>query len=317
MGRALRIEYPGAFYHVTSRGNERKDIYRSLRDREKFLEYLESASVRYRACIHAYCLMSNHFHLLVETPQGNLSAIMQHVNGAYTNYHNTKRRRSGHLLQGRYKAILVERDEYALELSRYIHLNPVRAKVVGRPEAYRWTSYGAYIGASEVPSWLARDMVLGDAGSGRREAEERYRQFVEVGLDRELGNPLEKVVASTLLGGEGFVAWVKENFLKDRPGERALPALRQLTDRPTVDAIRTASQRYLRDEPRRARRVALYLCHQLTGLRLREIGAAFGMTEAAVSQASRRTGEELLRSSELAKVVHDIKSHVELSDVEI
>lgn len=114
MARQLRIEYSGAYYHVTARGNDRKEIFKSEKDREKFLSYLESAVVRYGAVIHVWCLMSNHYHLLVETPSGNLSQVMQHINGAYTNYYNVKRKRSGHLLQGRYKAILVEADEYAL-----------------------------------------------------------------------------------------------------------------------------------------------------------------------------------------------------------
>jgi len=127
MARPLRIAYPGAFYHVTSRGNEQKDVFKSQRDREKFLDYLATATERYGAVIHVYCLMSNHYHLLLETPAGNLSQIMRHINGAYTTYFNIKRKRSGHLFQGRFKAILVEADEYATELSRFIHLNPIRA----------------------------------------------------------------------------------------------------------------------------------------------------------------------------------------------
>ncbi len=118
MGRPLRIEYPGAFYHVTARGNEQREIYKSIADRERFLDYLASATERYGAVVHVWCLMTNHYHLLLEAPAGNLSQIMRHINGAYTNYFNTKRRRSGHLFQGRYKAILVERDAYAMELSR-------------------------------------------------------------------------------------------------------------------------------------------------------------------------------------------------------
>jgi putative transposase len=118
MARLLRIAYPGAFYHVTSRGNAQKDVFKSLRDRERFLEYLASATERYGAVIHVYCLMSNHYHLLLETPAGNLSQIMRHINGAYTTYFNIKPKRSGLLFQGRFKAILVETDEYATELSR-------------------------------------------------------------------------------------------------------------------------------------------------------------------------------------------------------
>ena len=138
MARPLRITYPGAFYHITSRGNERKNIFKSQRDREQFLIYLESATERYGAKIHVYCLMSNHYHLLLETPLANLSQIMRHINGAYTTYFNIKRERAGHLFQGRYKAILVEMDEYAQELSRYIHLNPVRAGIAEMPEQYPW-----------------------------------------------------------------------------------------------------------------------------------------------------------------------------------
>ena len=141
MARPLRIAFPGAFYHVTTRGNERKTVFKRKRDRERFLEYLETATERYHAVIHAYCLMDNHYHLLLDTPAGNLSQIMHHGNGAYTTYFNVKRARSGHLFQGRYKAILVEKDEYAKELSRYIHLNPVRAKMVEQPEQYEWTRY--------------------------------------------------------------------------------------------------------------------------------------------------------------------------------
>jgi REP element-mobilizing transposase RayT len=126
MTRPLRISFPGAFYHVTSRGNERRPISQSRRDFERFIGYLESATERYGARVHCFCLMTNHYHLLLETPRANLGAILHHLNTSYTNYFNKKRGRNGHLFQGRYKAILVEKDSYALELSRYIHLNPVR-----------------------------------------------------------------------------------------------------------------------------------------------------------------------------------------------
>jgi putative transposase len=139
MARPLRIAYPGAWYHVTSRGNEQKDVFKSSKDREKFLDYLVSATERYGAAIHVFCLMSNHYHLLLETPGGNLSQIMRHINGAYTTYFNVKRKRAGHLFQGRFKAILIEADEYALELSRYIHLNPVRAGMADEPGEYAWS----------------------------------------------------------------------------------------------------------------------------------------------------------------------------------
>jgi REP element-mobilizing transposase RayT len=126
MGRPLRIRFPGAHYHITARGNEKKDIFKSRWDRERFLSYLESSNSRYEANIHAYCLMTNHYHLLLETPEGNLSEIMRHINGAYTNYFNTKHQRAGHLLQGRYKAILIEADEYLMELMTPVGVTDTR-----------------------------------------------------------------------------------------------------------------------------------------------------------------------------------------------
>src|SRR4030042_4081714 len=127
MSRPLRIEYRVAFYHITSRGNERKATFRGNKNYERFLLYFESATERYGAKIHCFCLMPNHYHLLLETPRGNLHQILHHLNTGYTNYFNVRTGRVGHLFQGRYRAILVDKDNYALELSRYIHLNPVRA----------------------------------------------------------------------------------------------------------------------------------------------------------------------------------------------
>jgi len=184
MARPLRISYPGAFYHITARGNEKKDIYKNDRDRKKFLEYLESATERYGARIHVYCLMGNHYHLLLETPNGNLSEIMRHINGAYTTYYNIKRGRSGHLLQGRYRALLLDADEYAEALSRYIHLNPVKAGIVEKPEAYPWSSCQDYFGMRISPDWLHQDFILSFFGKKESTARKGYREFCEKRLGR-------------------------------------------------------------------------------------------------------------------------------------
>jgi len=148
------------FYHITARGNERKNIFKSNRDRERFLGYLGSASERYKAIIHTYSLMGNHYHILLQTPAGNLSQIMHHINGAYTNYFNVKRKRSGHLFQGRYRALLADIDEYAQELSRYIHLNPVKAGMVEKPEQYKWSSYRDYINVNKSSNGFVLNFIL-------------------------------------------------------------------------------------------------------------------------------------------------------------
>ncbi|MDF1551894.1 MAG: transposase [Deferrisomatales bacterium] len=312
MARPLRIEYPGAFYHVTSRGNERKDIFRSKRDREKFLDYLGSATVRYGARIHVYCLMSNHYHLLVETPEGNLSRIMRHINGAYTTYFNVKRQRSGHLLQGRYKAILVEREEHLVELSRYVHLNPVAARMVGKPGEHVWSSYNAYVGAAASPDWLERRDVLARFGEGEAAAGGSYRAFVEGDLDREVvvPSPWEKVVGSTVLGSRGFVEWVQETFIAAGSGDREVPAARALAVWPSLDAIEAAVARGFPEDSRLARKLALYLSHRHSGRPLKDIGNRFGLGPSGVSEASRSGAQAVAKWPEVRRRVAEIAREV-------
>src|SRR4030066_2444129 len=167
MARPLRIEYPGAIYHITSRGNARQPIYKDDKDRETFLELLGSVVSRYGWICHAYCLMGNHYHLLIETPDGNLSQGMRQLNGIYTQHFNRRHGRVGHLFQGRFKAIVVDRDSYLLELCRYVVLNPIRAAMVKHVEHYPWSSYPATMGLADCPVWLNTDWLLGRFGKRR------------------------------------------------------------------------------------------------------------------------------------------------------
>ena len=316
MARPLRIEYPGAFYHVTSRGNEQKDVFKSIKDREKFLSYLESAGTRYGAVIHAYCLMSNHYHLLLETPEGNLSQIMRHVNGAYTTYFNVKRKRAGHLFQGRYKAILVEADEYAVELSRYIHLNPVRAGKTSRPEEYQWSSYRDYIGLNKAPDWLKEGFILGYFGGNSSEARNRYRKFVEDLLDREYDSPLKEVVASTILGSPEFVNEVSERKLGGIRDTRNIPAVKELALHPSMDEIITRVKEEPVDE-KLLRNISIYCCQKFSGARLKEVGEHFGISDAAVSQASRRLALKAEEDQALKKMIRRLEAKLRrVSEVE-
>jgi len=307
MARPLRIEYTGAFYHVTSRGNEQKDVFKSQKDREKFLEYLASATKRYGAIIHVYCLMSNHYHLLLETPEGNLSQIMRHINGAYTTYFNVKRKRAGHLFQGRYKAILVEADEYATELSRYIHLNPVRAGMVTSPEEYRWSSYGSYISPNKTAEWLETEFILGYFSANGIDVNSKYRQFVEELLDSEYESPLKTTVASTILGSEGFVREIAERHLGERKAERGVPAVKGLSARPSIDDIIHKVKTVLGERDELMRNVSIYCCQKYSGARLKEIGERFGISDAAVSQASRRLALKAGKDQELKKVIDSVE----------
>jgi len=168
MGRPVRIEYVGALYHISSRGNERKKIFLDVEDRIRFLNLLIEYHDRYGILIHSYVLMDNHYHLILETPMGNLLKVMHGINGGYTGYFNRKYKRVGHLFQGRYRAILVEKESYLLPLSRYVHLNPVRAGLVRRPEGYRWSSYRGYIGREREEDWVEYAWALSQFAESRK-----------------------------------------------------------------------------------------------------------------------------------------------------
>jgi REP element-mobilizing transposase RayT len=298
LARQLRIEYPGALYHVTSRGNEKKDIFRSIKDRDKFLSYLSSAWERHGAVFHAYCLMSNHFHLMVETPLGNLSWIMKHINGSYTTYFNVKHKRAGHLLQGRYKAVLVQADAYAAELSRYIHLNPVRAKMVSTPEEYRWSSCSRYLEGTE-PSWLSTGLVLGYFGTEDEDRRRNYRDYLYDAIGKESRDPLSDSVASTILGSDDFVRDIREKYLDGKENDRELPALRDLSRGPGVAEIKALSEEAFPENERLARMAGIYLCWRYSGAKLKEIGALYGISESGVNRACSRFEKMMERNEDL------------------
>ena len=307
MARPLRIAFPGAFYHITSRGNERKAVFKSKRDREKFFEYLETATERYHAVIHAYCLMDNHYHLLIETPSANLPQIMRHINGAYTTYFNVKRARSGHLFQGRYKAILVEKDEYAKELSRYIHLNPVRAKMVKSPEAYAWSSYNFYIGKKKPPKWLHRNFILGYFDKKNSEAQREYQKFVTALVDVEYKSPLTAVTGSVLLGTEDFVAFIREKYLCGQKPNRDLPAIGQLVSGVTMETVCDIVAASVQEDPVLLRNTQIYLCRKHTSEKLKTIGHRFAISNAGVSQVVKRLKIKIANDCKLRKQIENLE----------
>lgn len=202
MARPLRIEFAGALYHITSRGDRREAIYEDDEDRAAFLSILAEVVERYHWICHAFCLMTNHYHLVIETLEGNLSQGMRHLNGVYTQASNRRHRRVGHLFQGRLKGILVDKDAYLLELSWYVILNPVRARMVDAPEQWPWSSYRAMRGTAPTPNWLVVDGLLSQFGPVREEARRRYRTFVLEGVGRGIWEGLRQQI---YLGDEAFV----------------------------------------------------------------------------------------------------------------
>ncbi|MGH8512095.1 MAG: REP-associated tyrosine transposase [Gammaproteobacteria bacterium] len=246
MARPLRLEFPGALYHLSSRGNAREPIVLDDDDRRVFLSVMASVIKRFNWLCHAYCLMSNHYHLLVETPEANLSQGMRQLNGVYTQRFNRRRARVGHLFQGRFKAILVDRDSYLLELCRYVVLNPVRAKMVKDPLNYPWSSLRATAGLDPKPPCLTVDWVLGQFAKTASVARRRYTEFIRSGLG--LSSPWEHLRGQVLLGGPGFVESLKP-YLAGRRRLKDIPRAQRLLDRPSLETL------FRKDEsPRKSQR---------------------------------------------------------------
>jgi REP element-mobilizing transposase RayT len=234
MARALRIEYPGAVYHVMARGNQGRPIFKDDPDRKRFLETLGEAAEKTGIVIHAYVLMGNHYHLLLETPEGNLVAALKWLQGAYTQRYNGRHKVFGHLFQGRYKAVIVDPQEssYFQVVSTYIHLNPARAGMIRvgqeRLKRYRWSSYPWYLNrAGKGPKWLRRDRVMGSLGmaEGERKGYEAYieERVLELGMKdgrKELEEEWKKLRRGWYVGGDGFVERLHERLKKAMAGRR-------------------------------------------------------------------------------------------------
>ncbi|MFH1142093.1 MAG: transposase [Candidatus Uhrbacteria bacterium] len=233
MARPLRIEFPGALYHITSRGNGRKKIFRSDQDKIAFLKVLKNITKDYNWICHAYCLMDNHYHLLIETPDGNLSKGMRSLNGVYTQIFNKAHRSVGHIFQGRYKSFLIEKDGYLMEVARYLVLNPVRANIVLSPHLFKWSSYRSTVGLSGKPDWLTIDWILGMFSTNRQTAQKQYVAFIKEGMGYD--SPFDKV-KGTILGSDFFISHVWDitrgsELIKDIPREQRIvgrPPLNEL-----------------------------------------------------------------------------------------
>ncbi len=316
MARQLRIEYEGGFYHITSRGNQREKIFWGAKDRERLKTILGRTKERYGYLLHAYVFMSNHYHLLIETPHANLHQVMQNINTSYTVFVNKKYHRSGHLFQGRYKAFIVDKDKYLLALSRYIHLNPVRAGVVKRAEQFRWSSYQEYLYGRKGETLTDTDETLGFFSKQRAVAVRKYREFVEAGTQGK--SPLPDAMGS-ILGDEGFREGVLK-FLRVTSDKAGIPEIRKIERTHEIKDIVIGVAGYYglresdllrrRRSTERQRKMGLYLSKLLSGKRNADIGAVFGITIQGVTNAvrdieKRREGDKRL-DLELRKIKESI-----------
>ncbi|MDL2354240.1 MAG: transposase [Pseudomonadota bacterium] len=274
MARPLRLEFAGALYHVTSRGDRQEDIFRSDGDRQAWQRILASVCARFRWHIHAFCQMGNHYHLVVETLDGNLARGMRQLNGEYTQRFNLRNATVGHLFQGRYHAILVQRQTYLLELSRYVVLNPVRAGMVAAPNAWPWSSYSMTCGDVPAPEWLAIDWLLSQFAAQRGAAVHAYREFVAAG--RGLLSPMAKLRHNLVLGDEEFVKQL---------GVGAIVVDKTETSRPQKKSVALALHQYRSSfDDRRAAMAHAYLEGPYT---MAEIAEHFSVHYKTVSRAVR------------------------------
>lgn len=271
MARPLRLEYAGALYHITSRGNRREDIYEDDADREMFLSLLGQVCESFNWWCHAYCLMSNHYHLLIETPDANLSKGMRQLNGLYTQNFNRKHNRVGHVFQGRYKAILIEKQSYLLEVARYIVLNPVRAQMVRSAKDWPWSSYRASAGQADSPQFLMTEWLLAAFAKRKSLAIEHYKKFVQEG--RGQLSPWETLRNQVYLGSASFVEKIQAHIDGDRELSE-IPASQRRPIPKTIAHYEKNSQ---------SRNHAIIEAYRSGGYTLKQIGEHFGLHYSTVS----------------------------------
>jgi REP element-mobilizing transposase RayT len=278
MSRPIRIEFPDALYHVTARGDRREDIFEDDQDRLTFLKTLEQVINQFNWTCYAWCMMDNHYHLLIQTPDGNLSKGMRQLNGVYTQASNRRHRRVGHLFQGRFKAILVDKDAYLLELARYIVLNPVRAGMVKAPKDWAWSSYRASMGLEPAPPWLAEDGLLAMFAKRRSLAQQRYEQFVSEGI--KVDSPWANLKGQVFLGDEQFVTRMQAHIQTGKDDVQIPLAQRRPKPPPLAEIAKRAPDR----------NAAIVAAHATGGYSYQQIADYFGVHFTTVGRIVRGGG---------------------------
>ena len=273
MSRPLRIELAGGLYHVTSRGDRRENIYENDEDRKEWLAVLEKVCDRFNWRCHAYCLMDNHYHFVVETAEGNLSKGMRQLNGVYTQYLNRKYNRAGHVFQGRYKAILVEKESYLLELSRYVVLNPVRARMVSQVEDWPWSSYHSMLGKVEPYPWLEINWILGQFSDNRLKAIENYINFVREGVG--LPPVWTELKQQIYIGSDQFVESMLKKVIQDKKCVEDVPLMQHRKLPKMLEEYCNQSN---------SRNEAIRVAFSSGGYTMKQIGSYFGLHYTSVSR---------------------------------
>ncbi len=316
MPRPLRIEFEGAWHHVMNRGAAQQDIFKHNQHRNIFLNLLREASLYYNVQCHAYCLMNNHYHLLLHTPQSNLSIGMRHINGVYTQKFNRSEKIDGPLFRGRYKAILIEEDAYLLHVSRYIHLNPVEAKIIDNPEEYQWSSYAAYIGNYQAQPWLQTDFILDTFKTNKSY---QYKLFVNEGLDQTTKKFYELKKQPSIMGKLSFIKH-QLDILPEIKIMHSKPDYNRTLKLPSINEISTICSNYfnIKEETllhyqsgkrNMPRKLAMYLSRVLGQAKLEDVAYYFQCkSKSGASNAVSTIKKMLTTDSTLRKQVNEIES---------
>jgi len=319
MSRPLRIEYEGAFYHITARGNERKEIFKDDKDKDVMLDILCKLSIPRSINIYAYVLMTNHYHFLIETMNANLTRFMHSFQTIYTSGYNKRHRRTGHLFQGRYKALLVEKNEYLLELTRYIHLNPVRARIVKSPEQFKYSSYCHYMGL-EKSNAINPNFLLDQFDSkNTRKAILQYRDFVEEGIANNIKSPFDDLRAGFILGSETFYQKTLEKIDSAQLSSE-MPECSIKNENVRIDRIKEIilEEYHIQEQDLFKKRgnlkplkLAMYLARTLTDMPISEIAKELGNRHySLVSHFTKQIKEEIKRDNDFAGFVRDIEKRI-------
>jgi len=312
MPRTERLEYPDAFYHVMNRGRGRQTIFHDRKYYEAFLETMQEAHERFEAVYHAYCLMGNHYHLLLQTPRANLSRIMRHINGVYTQRYNRLRKTDGPLFRGRFKAIVVDADAYLLQLSRYIHRNPIELKtpLVKRLELYQWSSYSSYVGKANKGVALKKDLIYEMVKA--RNPTAAYRQYVERSVDEEIQQFYGKKVLPSVLGDKSFIkqVWrkineqkhkVKATTLQKIPIDEIVEAVCHISGKSKAEIVKRQSGRQQRNIPRK---MAMYLGQHIGDAKLEQLKEYFGVNHVGSVSHAIQEMKLLLEEDKKVKRLH-------------
>jgi putative transposase len=326
MSRPLRIQYPDAWYHVMNRGRRGEPIFVVRKDYLAFIGLLKETGEMFNVRVGAYCLLPNHYHMLIQTPDANLSRFMRHMNGVYTQRFNRFHQFDGQLFRGRYKSILVDEDTYLLELIRYIHRNPLEAGLVERMDEYPWSTHKGYVSAAKQWNWLHKDFILSFFSSDRSQRRNRYKEFVSMETPEAINRIFGRKKLPAMLGSEGFIARVRREF-SHKKRHREVPESRLLT--PDSETIKEAvcnaygvdksalslSRRGIANEPRN---LAISLQRQLRGDSLEEIGKEFKMNSySTVSSVIERTKNQILNDRKLRKRFEQLKKGLQMSQEKI